>query len=288
MAAPTERKAPLIAYTLFSQAAIGAFWTVAVPYLTAVPNLGVIPNRLFALPFLAAVLAALGLGAAVSLLHLGKPSHAPTAVANIRSSWLSREVFFEVAFIALVLALGVLRWRGQEARSAFRPLVVAAAVASLLFLLSMTRLYMLRTVPAWRGLHTPVSFLASAALLGPLAVLAGRRILFDFPGTVDAFSDGAELAALGAILVAILAALVLTPRAGLLGGTSPTLRDLPVGRIYPVLVFRLLYLGAAMLFIFLFHGSRSTGYALLALIAAVVAEVLGRYLFYALYARAGV
>jgi anaerobic dimethyl sulfoxide reductase subunit C len=288
MTAPAERKIPLMAFTLLSQTAVGAFWTVAVPYLTAAPRPGILPHRLFGLPFLAAVLAALAAGAVVSLLHLGRPWHAPAAIANLRASWLSREIFFEVAFMALVLIMGVLRWRGREDRPVFRALVIAAAVAGALFLLSMSRLYMLRTVPAWRSLHTPVSFLATAALLGPLAVLAGRRILFDFPGTADFFSAGAEIAALAAILAAVLSALLLTPRAGLLGGTAATLRDLPAGRIYPLLVFRLLYLGAAMAFVFLFHGSRATGYAVLAFVAAATAEILGRYLFYALYARTGV
>lgn len=284
----SERKFPLIAFTLLSQTAVGAFWTVAVPYLAARPQPGTIPNRLFALPFLTAVLVALGAAAAVSLLHLGRPWRAATALSNLRASWLSREIFFEVAFMALVFVLGVLRWRGQEGRPAFRAVVIAAAAAGALFLLSMGRLYMLRTVPAWRGLHTPLSFLATAAILGPLAVLAGRRILFDFAGTAESFSAGAELAALAAILVAILTALFLTPRTGLMSGTDATLRDLPASRIYPLLVFRLLYLGAAMIFVFLFHGSRSTGYAVLALVAAATAEILGRHLFYALYARTGV
>jgi len=289
MPGPTEREWPLIAFTILSQTAVGAFWTVAAAFLLGTaPQPALIQNRVFSVPFLASVLAALGLAAAVSLLHLGRPGRAATALANVRSSWLSREIFFELAFIAFVLILAILRWRGQETGAAFRPLVIAAAAAGALFLLSMSRLYMLRTVPAWRGLHTPISFFATAALLGPLAVLAGRRMLFDFAGSVDGFSAGAELAALAAILVLILTALLLTPRTGLAGGTAETLRELPAGRIYPLLAFRLLYLGAAMIFVFLFHGSGHTGYAVLALLAAAVSEILGRYLFYALYARTGV
>jgi DMSO reductase anchor subunit len=161
-------------------------------------------------------------------------------------------------------------------------------MAGALFLLSMGRLYMLRTVPAWRALHTPISFFATALLLGPLAVLAGRRVLFDFAGSAAVFQNGAVLAALAGVLAVILTVLLLTPRAGALGVKTETLRDLPARRIYPLLVFRLLYLGAAMLFIFAFHRTQNTGYAILALVAAAASEVLGRHLFYALYGRIGV
>jgi DMSO reductase anchor subunit len=187
-----------------------------------------------------------------------------------------------------VLILAILRWRGMEARPAFRTLVIAAVAAGALFLLSMGRLYMLRTVPAWRGLHTTVSFFATAFLLGPLSVLAGRRMAFDFAGSAAVFQNEAVLAALAAVLAVILTVLLLTPRAGALGVKTETLLDLPARRMYPLLAFRLLYLGAAMLFIFAFHKTQNTGYAVLALVAAAAAEVLGRYLFYALYGRIGV
>jgi len=288
MPGPAGREWPLIAFTILSQAAVGAFWTVAAAFLGANPGSALIRHPLFTLPFLASVLAALGLAAAVSLLHLGRPGRAATALANVRASWLSREIFFELAFIVFVLILAILRWRGQESGPAFRALVIAAAAAGALFLLSMSRLYMLRTVPAWRALHTPVSFFATALLLGPLAVLAGRRILFDFAGSVSAFQDKAVLASLAAILAVLLSVLFLTPRAGALGPKTETLRDLPAGRILSLLVFRLLYLGAAMLFIFFFHAAQNTGYAILAFIAALASEALGRYLFYALYGRIGV
>jgi anaerobic dimethyl sulfoxide reductase subunit C (anchor subunit) len=288
MPGPAGREWPLIAFTILSQAAVGAFWTVAAAFLGANPGSALIRHPLFTLPFLASVLAALGLAAAVSLLHLGRPGRAATALANVRASWLSREIFFELAFIVLVLILAILRWRGQESGPAFRALVIAAAAAGALFLLSMSRLYMLRTVPAWRALHTPVSFFATALLLGPLAVLAGRRILFDFAGSISAFQDKAVLASLAAILAVLLSVLFLTPRAGALGPKTETLRDLPAGRILSLLIFRLLYLGTAMLFIFFFHAAQNTGYAILAFIAALASEALGRYLFYALYGRIGV
>ncbi len=288
MPGPAGREWPLIAFTILSQAAVGAFWTVAAAFLGANPGSALIRNPLFTLLFLASVLAALGLAAAVSLLHLGRPGRAATALANVRASWLSREIFFELAFIVFVLILAILRWRGQESGPAFRALAIAAAAAGALFLLSMSRLYMLRTVPAWRALHTPVSFFATALLLGPLAVLAGRRILFDFAGSISAFQDKAVLTSLAAIVAVLLSVLFLTPRAGALGPKTETLRDLPAGRILSLLIFRLLYLGTAMLFIFFFHAAQNTGYAILAFIAALASEALGRYLFYALYGRIGV
>lgn len=288
MPGPSEREWPLIAFTLLSQTAVGAFWTVAAGFFMTDRQQGLLENRVFTIPFLAAVLALLGLAAAVSLAHLGRPGRAPSALFNLRRSWLSREILFEAAFSALVLVLAVLRYQGRETAPSFRALVFAAAAAGLLFLHSMSRLYMLRTVPAWRGLHTPLSFFASALLLGPLGVLAVRGILFDFPGSLHAFERAAVLASLAAVLLILLTVLFFTPRAGVFGAKTETLRDLPVLRMYPPLGFRLLYLGATLLFIFLFQRSQNSGYILLAFVCAGVSEGLGRYLFYALYGRIGV
>jgi len=288
MPGPSEREWSLIAFTILSQTAVGAFWTVAAAFLMTDRRQGFLENRVFTIPFLASVLALLGLAAAVSLAHLGRPGRAPSALFNLRRSWLSREIFFELAVIALVLILAILRYRGRETAPSFRTLVLAAGAAGLLFLHSMSRLYMLRTVPAWRGLHTPLSFLATALLLGPLGVLAGRRVLFDFPGSLHAFQSAAVLASLAAVLLVILTVLFFTPRAGIFGAKTETLRDLPAPRIYPLLSFRLLYLWAALLFIFLFQRNQNSGYILLAFVCAGVSEGLGRYLFYALYGRIGV
>ena len=288
MPGPSEREWPLIGFTLFSQTGVGAFWTVVAAFLVTDRRQGLLANRIFTIPFLAAVLALLGLAAAVSLAHLGRPGQAPSALANLRRSWLSREILFELAFIILVLSLAVLRFRGRETAPSFRPLVLAAAAAGLFFLFSMSRLYMLRTIPAWRGLHTPLSFFATSLFLGPLGVLAGRTVLFDFPGSLHAFQGTAILASLAAVLLILLTVFLFTPRAGIFGPKAETLRDLPAPRIYPLLGFRLLYLGAALLFIFLFQRGQNTGYVLLAFICAGVSELLGRYLFYALYGRIGV
>ena len=288
MPGPSEREWSLIGFTLLSQTAVGAFWTVAAAFLLTDRRPGLLENRLFSVPFLAAVLVVLGLAAAISLAHLGRPGRAAAALFNLRRSWLSREIFFELAFIFFVLLLAILRWRGLDSKPYFRALVLAAAAAGVFFLGSMGRLYMLRTVPAWRGLHTPISFFTTALLLGPLSVLAGRRILFDFAGSVHAFQNETVLAALAAVLAIILTILLFTPRAGALGIKTETLRDLPTSGIYSLLIFRLLYLGAAMLFIFLFHRSQNSGYLVPAFITAAVAEGLGRYLFYALYGRIGV
>jgi anaerobic dimethyl sulfoxide reductase subunit C (anchor subunit) len=288
MPGPSEREWPLIGFTLLSQTAVGAFWTVAAAFLMTDRRQGLLENRVFTIPFLAAVLALLGLAAAVSLAHLGRPGRAPSALFNLKRSWLSREILFELAFSALVLVLAVLRYQGRETTPIFRALVFAAGAAGLLFLHSMSRLYRLRTVPAWRGFHTPLSFFASALLLGPLGVLTVRDFLFDFPGSLHAFQRAAVLVSLAAVLLILLTVLFFTPRAGVFGAKTETLRDLPASGIYPLLTFRLLYLGAALPFIFLFERSQNSGYILLAFVCAGVSEVLGRYLFYALYGRVGV
>ena len=93
-------EAPLIAFTLMAQMAIGAFWAVAV-ILFGLPD-HYLGERITFGPMLAAgSLIAMALTA--SLFHLGAPKNAWRVLAHLRKSWLSREILFTLAFAGLWL-----------------------------------------------------------------------------------------------------------------------------------------------------------------------------------------
>ena len=94
----------------------------------------------------------------VALTHLGSPWIAYKAIANLRNSWLSREILTANFFIGTAVAFTAMQ--GLEIGSTGMRAAVAwltvLAGASLLY--SMSQVYMLRTVPIWNTIYTPLSF----------------------------------------------------------------------------------------------------------------------------------
>jgi len=284
--ASAAKEWPLVGFTLLSQIAVGAFWTIAAGLL--LPGRGpAIHLTVRAFPALIAVLI---LAAALSLFHLGRPHRAVFALNNWRRSWLSREIVFELIFLLLLALLAILRWRKAGSPELIQGILIVSAVAGFAFLFSMSRLYMLKTVPAWRGLNTPLSFFLSALLLGPLFVAVARRIFFQTPGF---FGPAAVIASLSAVLLIVLIAILFTPGIGFLGVKNATLAEYPVSRVYLFLLFRFAFLAAAVLGIVLaakgrFGGPLNGTWLTVAFLNALGSEISGRFLFYAIYNRVGV
>jgi Fe-S-cluster-containing dehydrogenase component len=150
-----------------------------------------------------AFLLAGALAAGLSASHLGRPERAWRALANVRTSWLSREVLgFGVFVPAAALAQGVADPRG--AVSWF------AAAAGVFLLVAMDRLYQVAERRSWWKLRSsdllPAGFhlaaLASPVLpvAGLLAVLRAALFLLDLarkPSTErDVLAGSVRLAAL--------------------------------------------------------------------------------------------
>ena len=151
----------LVAFTILSQMAIGAFWLLSV--LNGVNAV----NLLFLTAIMLVALAA-------SFLHLGSPRRAWRAFGGWRSSWLSREVLCAALFTALLGGLTLAAWLPIDLASAGTWL---AALCGLALLISMTQVYRLRTTPAWNQWPTTASFFITTLLLGALLcrLLIGGR-----------------------------------------------------------------------------------------------------------------
>lgn len=278
---------PLVGFTLLSQTAVGAFWMVAVASLYMEGASGW-NSRYLTFPFLAAVVIVLGLAAAISLFHLGRPWRAVLALNNLKRSWLSREILFELVFMALAASLALLVLKKTYRPTLVRILVALAFSASLLFIISMVKLYMMRTVPTWRGLYTPLSFFGTALLLGSLGAAFSYDTLLDLGRKAPPFLDAAAIVALAAVVLILLTIFLFTPGLGLFGPKKATLLELPAAKIYPYLLFRLLFLSGTVLFSFLYYRNPSAPLLTIAFLSALAAEAAGRLLFYAVYSRLGV
>ncbi len=111
------------------------------------------------------------LGLLASFLHLGSARNAWYALSNLRSSWLSREIFFSLLFTSGVSLFSVL---GANTRPglAMAALFVITGLSGLALVYCMSRIYRLRTVPSWNSPVTGLSFWTTTLLLGGITSIA--------------------------------------------------------------------------------------------------------------------
>jgi len=96
--------------------------------------------------------------------HLGQPLQAVHTLRNLKSSWLSREIFFIIIFSGTVL-LYLLSEIFTEACSFRIPLSVAGILGCAGLIICMSGIYMLKSVPVWNTFLTPASFVITPALM---------------------------------------------------------------------------------------------------------------------------
>jgi len=148
VSAPRGAEHSLVAFTLLTQLAVGATWFRSV----SAPFNGRAAGVITAIMLIALL---------ASFVHLGQPRHAWRAIANLRTSWLSREVLTAALFAGTLVGAQAAGGRG----------LWLADATGLALVISMAQVYRLRTVPEWNDRATTASFFATTLLLG--AVLHG-------------------------------------------------------------------------------------------------------------------
>jgi len=282
---------PLVAFTLLGQMALGVFFCFHVPFLVhgRVPSYG---WRVGWLIILAVVVALMALAALVSFFHLRHPIRARHVLSNLRSSWLSREILFELVFTALIVLAAWLAWVRTPATPLLWGVLVTACLAGGLFLLSMAKLYMLPSMPVWHGAYTPVSFALTTLVTGAITTeLIVRGVVG--PGSLDL---DLLVFALGLVIVEIFLATLAAPRHGIRGvRPGPSLRpvDDSPRRCHRA---RIVLLAAGLVFIGMEIAAgvndilkeRGLSPALLmAFVLILAGETAGRFHFYGLAAKPG-
>lgn len=273
------REWPLVAFTLLGQLVAGCFFSVVLPLHFGRPAAGPAAQALrFWAP--AALAAILGAGAAVSFLHLGHPFRAYRVLANLRTSWLSREIVTELAFLAGLASLAGLSLAGAGEGRASWVAAILTSGAALAFLASMTRLYMLTTVPVWNTAATPLTFGLSAGILGALGAAGVAVFVLRDAAAARPWAG----AALGLVALAVLVGLVVTPVYGSAGLRDAPALSPPAARSWPLHGARLGLLlagGFGLAALVAGRGGIRVPFAV-ATLAVAAAEVVGRFLFYGL------
>lgn len=160
------RETPLVAFTLLAQMAVGAllFSGIGEFLKSSISDAGFFQNTSVSLFSIGALIL---ISLLISFSHLGNPGNAWRMLANLKKSWLSREILFTCMF-------GIL-WAGilftVVTKASFITQVSMWMITNLVGLAaiwSMARVYRLKTVPIWNSPYTAAAFFTSTLLLGAL------------------------------------------------------------------------------------------------------------------------
>lgn len=157
----------LVLFTLLMQTAVGAYLVPVGLMLWFGDSISDLDTILLFRVVFWLVMGLSILGLLASFLHLGSIRNAWYALSNLRSSWLSREIFFALLF-TLGVSLFNLFGANTGTRLAIAVLYVLTGIAGLALVVSMSYIYRLRTVPHWNTPATERYFWTTTFLLGGL------------------------------------------------------------------------------------------------------------------------
>ncbi|MFO7681792.1 MAG: DmsC/YnfH family molybdoenzyme membrane anchor subunit [Chloroflexota bacterium] len=302
------REWALIIFTILGQMSVGAFVVLGFVHFFAMRKAGAEEADRLSDRALLAIGPVLILGMFASLFHLGNPLNAYKAIANIETSWLSREILFGVIFAVLGAVFAIMQWRKIGNFGLRNVIAWVTAVVGLMFVYSMSQVYRLPTQPSWDALATPITFFITTFLLGALAIGAAfvaniayikRKDDVDLQVQMELLRGSLRWIALVSILL-LGVELIVSPLyiANLATGGETALASvqLMIGMGW-VLALRLvlLFIGAGVFGVFLYQSTVSTdkmnviaAFAYSAFVLVLVSEVMGRFLFYATHVRVGI
>ena len=299
---------PLVVFTIVAQMSVGSFVVLGLIHLFGGRAGRHVIDRASD-PALYAIGPILVLGLLASMMHLGTPIRAINALRHLDSSWLSREILFGLLFAAVGGAFAFCQWFKWLTPRWRQGLASLAALIGLALIAVMSMVYMLPTVPAWNSWATPARFFATTFLLGSLAVGAAlvaaaevrrRRGTVGDEATQRVIISSLRGVAIGAIAMLGVEFVVVPLYVGKLAIGGSAAAAASEGALvntygwFAVVQLVLIFLGVALLGVFLSRLARPFNTARMLALAPVAAfvlvfggEIIGRMLFYASYARVG-
>ena len=279
----------LIVFTLLVQMSVGIFILFCGSYLFQYTR-NLMTQRYFYTTILFSLLILI-LSGMIVLTHVGKPLRSIFALLNIRSSWLSREVLM-TTFFGLILLIISLRARFLNDISTLDQILFGLGTILGIFLIySISRLYMLRTVPTWNSLRTPLTFYLSSFLLGSVALITvlGYQESDNSEMLYDAFLMYGFWVIFGIIgmqlMISIFSFLAQAKSRRYEEGPN---RVFQVGNQW-LLGFRwgFTFLGLSIFSSLLFSNADNQTWTLIAMFLIFFSEIMGRIIFFWQYQRVG-
>ncbi len=273
---------PLMFFTVAGQSVIGGYLVMAMVLLAGrltAESTRRVHRAMFFLWLL------MGLGFIASMLHLGSPLRAMNALNRLGASPLSNEIAAGSLFFALGGIYWLLAVLDYLPRALDKLWLALTALSGLVFLYAMGRVYMIDTVPTWNNIYTPLGFVLTVFIGGPLlGYLLLRMAGISGPGWryLPWVSVIAVMISVAAIMMQAAALAAIHSSVQQASGLVPDYGLLMAGRVL------LLSLGLACWLLPLVRG-KTPPVAGLALGLALVlgGELIGRAIFYGLHMTVG-
>lgn len=255
----------LVVFTFLSQLAIGAF--VAFFFLDTLKKAVSKKTSFIALM---TILAVSVVAVIVSVFHLGHPLNAYRAILNFGQSWLTREIVFFPAFILFVCMYAFF----AKTESMKKTIGWISVVLGIITIFCTAMIYTIPAMPAWDNATTTIAFYVTALLAGPVliqvlvSVLDGKFVDFTF------FTLGAAIFAIGLNVVNLTIMNGSFPAAV---ETASLLMSSPLFWVKMVLLMIGLVISVVLV---VNKKCKTVTFASVILVCFVVAEFIGRMLFY--------
>ncbi|MDN0123008.1 dimethyl sulfoxide reductase anchor subunit family protein [Yersinia aleksiciae] len=156
---------PLMIFTVLGQCVVGGFMVLGLALLFGGLSRGQ-QQRLHRSMLVLWVLMALAFIA--STLHLGSPMRAFNSLNQVGESALSNEIAAGSAFFAVAGFYWLLAVWGKMPALLGKIWLIVAMVLGMVFVYAMCRVYAIDTVPTWDNLYTPLGFVLTALIGGPM------------------------------------------------------------------------------------------------------------------------
>lgn len=272
---------PLVLFTVLGQCVVGATLISGLVWLELADQREA-RQRLVRSMFFIWLL--MGIGFLASVMHLGSPLRAFNSLNRVGASALSNEIASGALFFAVGGFWWLLAVLEKMPAALGKIWLVIILLLGLLFVLAMTRVYQIDTVPTWYTGYTTSAFFLTVLLSGPLfAALLLQMAKVDVNGW---FIAGLSVAAL-----VISAAVIVMQSTGLStihSSVQQAASLLPnYGRLQALrLILLALGLGCWLCPLIRRQPPRAVG-LLAGLVLVLIAECIGRGLFYGLHMTVG-
>ncbi|MEQ0389999.1 DmsC/YnfH family molybdoenzyme membrane anchor subunit [Klebsiella sp. GB_Kp047] len=272
---------PLVLFTVLGQCVVGATLFSGLVWLELADQREA-RQRLVRSMFFIWLL--MGIGFLASVMHLGSPLRAFNSLNRVGASALSNEIASGALFFAVGGFWWLLAVLEKMPAALGKIWLMITLLLGLLFILAMTRVYQIDTVPTWYTGYTTSAFFLTVLLSGPLfAALLLQMAKVDVNGW---FIAGLSMAAL-----VISAAVIVMQSAGLStihSSVQQAASLLPnYGRLQALrLILLALGLGCWLCPLIRRQPPRAVG-LLAGLVLVLIAECIGRGLFYGLHMTVG-
>ncbi|HHX7270439.1 TPA: dimethyl sulfoxide reductase anchor subunit family protein [Yersinia enterocolitica] len=156
---------PLVVFTVLGQCVVGGFIVLGLALIFGGLSRGQ-QQRVHRSMFALWVLMALAFIA--STLHLGSPMRAFNSLNRVGESALSNEIAAGSVFFAVAGFYWLLAILNKMPALLGKIWLVVAMVLGVVFVYAMCRVYSIDTVPTWDNIYTPLGFVLTAFISGPM------------------------------------------------------------------------------------------------------------------------